>query len=70
MWFEGSSGRTDAIAVGVQDTNLLVVGEREEFLDLLDLGGLVVVLLGHRRVGFGVDLACLELVWHVELCCN
>ena len=60
--------RTDTVAVCVQDTDLLVIGQREKVLDLLDLVGLVVVLLGDRRVGLGVDLAGLELVWHVELC--
>jgi hypothetical protein len=60
--------RTDTVAVCVQDTNLLVICELEEFLDLLRLVGLVVVLLRDRRVGLGVDLAGFELVWHLELC--
>lgn len=59
--------RTDAITVCVQDTNLLIINQREEILDLLDLVRLIVILLGNRGVGLGVDLTGLELFRHVVL---
>ena len=62
--------RTDAIAICAQDANLLVICKREKILNLLDLVGLVVILLGDRRVGLGVDLTGFELLRHVESCGN
>ena len=60
--------RTDAIAICAQDANLLFICKREKVLNLLDLVGLVVILLGDRGVGLGVDLAGFELFRHVESC--
>lgn len=62
--------RTDAIAICAQDANLLFICERKKVLNLLDLVGLAVILLGDRGVGLGVDLAGFELFGHVESCGN
>jgi len=61
---------TNTIAVCVEHANLLAVYHLKELLDLLVLGGLIVVLLRDRGVGLGVDLASLELVRHSGDVCS
>jgi hypothetical protein len=64
------NSRTNAVAICAQDANLLFICKREKLLNLLDLVGLAVILLGDRRVGLGVDLAGFELFRHAESCGN
>lgn len=62
----GTRHGADILAESGEKTDLQLVDNVVEVLDLLFLVGLVVVLLGDGGVGLGVDLGGFELLRHFE----